>query len=196
LPRATPAAASLRELAARYSPIKRRTIETALTLFAHHGVGGTSLQMIADDLGVTKAAVYHQFAVKEAIAHAVIEVELSPIEEALERAESIDPAGTRREVLLENVVDIVVANRRSLSTLQSDPVLFRMLSEYEPSLRMWTRLFGVLVGDDDDDRLRVRASVVAAAMGSVAYPFVIGLDDQTVRDELLAITRNLLFERS
>ena len=194
MPKATPAAASLRELAAQYSPIKRRTIETALTLFAQHGVGGTSLQMIADDLGVTKAAVYHQFAVKEAIAHAVIEVELSSNEEALERAESIEPIGTRREVLLEAVVDIVVANRSSLSTLQSDPVLFRMLNEYEPSLRMWLRLFGVLLGDDVDDRLRVRASVVAAAMGSVVYPFVIGLDDRTVRDELLAITRNLLFE--
>lgn len=193
MPKASPAAASLRELAARYSPIKRRTIETALALFAQHGVGGTSLQMIADELGVTKAAVYHQFAVKEAIARAVIEVQLSPIEEALERAESIEPVGMRRDALLESVVAIVVANRRSLSTLQSDPVLFRMLNEYEPSLRMWVRLFAVFLGDDLDDRLRVRASVVAAAMGSVVYPFVIDLDDQTVRDELLTITRSVLF---
>jgi AcrR family transcriptional regulator len=194
LPKATPRVPSLRELAARYSPIKRRTIETALALFAQHGVGGTSLQMIADELGVTKAAVYHQFPVKEAIAQAVIEVELSSIEEALERAESIEPVATSREVLLEAVVDIVVANRGSLSTLQSDPVLFRMLNEYEPSLRMWLRLFGLLLGDDVDDRLRVRASVVAAAMGSDVYPCVIGRDDRTVRDELLVITRNLLFE--
>ena len=193
MPKASPAAASLRELAARYSPIKRRTIETALALFAQHGVGGTSLQMIADELGVTKAAVYHQFAVKEAIARAVIEVQLSPIEEALERAESIEPVGMRRDALLESVVAIVVANRSSLSTLQSDPVLFRMLNEYEPSLRMWVRLFAVFLGDDLDDRLRVRASVVAAAMGSVVYPFVIDLDDQTVRDELLTITRSVLF---
>lgn len=186
---------SLRELAAQYSPTKRRTIDAALRLFARHGVGGTSLQMIADDLGVTKAAVYHQFSVKESIAHAVIEVQLSPIEEALEHTAAITPLTQRREALLGRVVDIVVSNRGSLRTLQSDPVLFRMLSDYGPSLQMWTRLFGELLGDDLDARLRVRASVVAAALGSVAYPFTVGLGDQAVRDELFAITRRLLFDR-
>jgi AcrR family transcriptional regulator len=33
--------------------------ETALRLFARDGVEGTSLQAIADDMGVTKAAVYY-----------------------------------------------------------------------------------------------------------------------------------------
>jgi AcrR family transcriptional regulator len=37
-----------------------RIIAAALELFARNGVGGTSLQMIADAIGVTKAAVYHQ----------------------------------------------------------------------------------------------------------------------------------------
>ena len=34
----------------------QRIIDAALELFAEHGVGGTSLQMIADRVGVTKAA--------------------------------------------------------------------------------------------------------------------------------------------
>ena len=37
----------------------------ALELFARRGVSGTSLQDIADHLGVTKAAVYYQFRSKE-----------------------------------------------------------------------------------------------------------------------------------
>src|SRR6266700_5080217 len=47
------------------TPAKARIIAAASGLFAEHGVGGTSLQMIADAIGVTKAAVYHQFKAKD-----------------------------------------------------------------------------------------------------------------------------------
>jgi AcrR family transcriptional regulator len=180
---------TLRELAARYSPTQRRTVDAALGLFAVHGVGGTSLQMIADVLGVTKAAVYHQFQTKDAIVLAAIEVQLQPLEAAIETSEG-------REDLLAAVVDALVANRRTLSTLQSDPVLFRLLGEHPPSLRMFVRLFNLVLGDTGDDRARVRASVLSAAFGAVAYPFVIDLDDATLRDELLAIMRSIAFERA
>ena len=53
-----------------------RVLVVALDLFAEHGVHGTSLQMIADDIGVTKAAVYHQFKTKEAIVVGAVEIEL------------------------------------------------------------------------------------------------------------------------
>ncbi|HEY3141184.1 MAG TPA: TetR family transcriptional regulator, partial [Acidimicrobiales bacterium] len=43
------------------SAAQARIITAALDLFAKHGVGGTSLGMIAKALGVTKAAVFHQF---------------------------------------------------------------------------------------------------------------------------------------
>jgi AcrR family transcriptional regulator len=39
----------------------------ALTLFGEHGVSGTTLQMIADSIGVSKASVYYQFKSKEDI---------------------------------------------------------------------------------------------------------------------------------
>ena len=41
-----------------------------------HGSGGTSLQMIADAIGVTKAAVYHQYRTKDEIILAAAEDEL------------------------------------------------------------------------------------------------------------------------
>ena len=175
----------MRELAARYSPAQRRTVEVALELIAVHGVGGTSLQMIADALGVTKAAVYHQFSTKEAIVLAAIEVELQPFEAAIEAAPG-------REQLLDAVVDVLVANRRSARILQSDPVFFRLLGEHPPSLHLFVRLFDILLGDDVDERGRVRASVLAAAFGAVAYPFVVAVDDDTLRDELRATMRRIL----
>ena len=185
----------LRELAARYSAAQRRTIEVALDLFSRHGVGGTSLQMIADVLGVTKAAVYHQFQTKDAIVLAVVEVQLEPVEAILEHAESL-PAGNRtREHLLGALVDFVVTNRRSLSTLQSDPVLFRLLSEYPPSLQLWNRVFELLLGGQTGDAALVRSAVLSAAVGTVAYPLVINLDNDVLRNELYRAMHTLLFSR-
>ena len=70
-----------RTAANRFSAVHRsaaqhRVLDAALTLIADHGVGGTSLQMIADEVGVTKAAVYHQFKTKEEIVIALTEREL------------------------------------------------------------------------------------------------------------------------
>lgn len=177
---------------AAFSPAQRRTLDAALGLFARHGVGGTSLQMIAHAVGVTKAAIYHQFPTKDAIVRAVIDVQVQPLVAALEAAEAAGPSAEARRVLLAEIVDTVVGNRRALSTLQSDPVLLRLLGEHEPSRRFWARLFSVLVGHDLDGPARVRAAVLSAAIGSVAHPYVLDLDNDVVRAELLALTEPLL----
>jgi AcrR family transcriptional regulator len=183
---------SLRERAERYSAAQQRTVDTALELFADHGVGGTSLQMIADALGVTKAAVYHQFKSKDAIVQAVVDVTLAPIEDAVEEAEASGSSPKVRAALLSRVIDIAVARRRAVSTLQNDPVLVRWLGEYEPSRRMWARLFSEVLGDDLDDRGRVRAAVLSAAIGSVGHAFVTDVDDETLKTQLRDVTRRLI----
>src|SRR5947208_11509561 len=104
-----------------YRPAQTRVINAAVELFAKHGVGGTSLQMIADALGVTKAAVYHQFKTKEAIVLAVVEVELAPLEDALAEAEGEGSSVKARAALLERVIDGAVERRQAVSTLQNDP---------------------------------------------------------------------------
>ena len=56
-----------------------RVLDAAVALFAEHGVHGTSLQMIADRVGVSKAAVYYQFHSKEDIALEVIRPSIEDI---------------------------------------------------------------------------------------------------------------------
>ena len=75
-------------------------LDAALDLFATHGVSGTSLQMIADAVGITKAAVYHQFRTKEQIVIAVTERELGRLEPALGEAEAHDDGPQARDALL------------------------------------------------------------------------------------------------
>src|SRR5699024_8871206 len=50
---------------------RARLLATALELFGEYGVDATSLQMIANALGVTKAAVYYHFRTKAEITEAV-----------------------------------------------------------------------------------------------------------------------------
>ena len=71
----------------RTTAAQARIINAALELFARHGVGGTSLQMIADAVGVTKAAVYHQFNTKDEIILAAAEDELARLEAVVAAAE-------------------------------------------------------------------------------------------------------------
>ncbi|UDY36657.1 TetR/AcrR family transcriptional regulator [Dermatobacter hominis] len=177
--------------AARYSTAQRRTADVALDLFAAHGVAGTSLQMIADDLGVTKAAVYHQFRSKESIVVAVLDVRLLPLADAVDRAEAAGGTPSARRELLTAILRAVVADRAAWRALQSDPVLLRTLGEHGPSRDLWSRLFRLLVGDDREPADRVRAAVLSAAIGAVSHPFVADLPDDELAADLLPILSEL-----
>ncbi len=177
----------------QYTDTQMRILVVALDLFEEHGVHGTSLQMIADEIGVTKAAVYHQFKTKEAIVVGAVELELGKLEDALEAAESARPGADAVESLLGQVIDLAVARRRMVGTLQHDPVIVRLLTELAPFQQFMQRLFGVLLEDGTDARERVRAAMVASAIGgAVTHPLVADLDDDTLRSELVELTRSFL----
>jgi AcrR family transcriptional regulator len=176
------------------SAAQTRILDAALRLIAEHAVGGTSLQMIADAVGVTKAAVYHQFKTKEQIVIALTERELGGLEEALEAAEAHDHRTRAREVLLDRVIDLAVERRGVASTLQFDPVIVRLLAEHEPFQQFIQRLYGVLVDDTAEDA-RVSAAMLSGAIAvGVLHPLVADIDDDTLRAQLLRITHRLFDE--
>lgn len=176
----------------RYSAAQLRIVPAALDLFAEHGVGGTSLQMIADAIGVTKAAVYHQFKTKEAIILAVAEVELSRLQAAVDAAEAEPDRDRGRETLLRQVIDTAIARRRWVSVLQGDPVIVRLLGEHEPFAHLMTRVYALLIGEEAGPEVAVRTAILAAAVGgAVVHPLVAHLDDDTLRAELITVTRRL-----
>lgn len=174
------------------SAAQTRILDAALMLIGEHGVGGTSLQMIADAIGVTKAAVYHQFKTKEEIVIALTERELGGLEEALEAAEAEDHPPRARELLLDRVIDLAVERRGVASTLQFDPVIVRLLAEHEPFQEFIRRLYSVLVGDAGDDG-RVAAAMLSGAIAvGVMHPLVADLDDNNLRSQVLRLTRRFI----
>ena len=174
------------------SAAQTRVLDAALKLIAENNVGGTSLQMIADEIGVTKAAVYHQFKTKEEIVIALTERELGGLEEALEAAEAEKSRPKARDRLLEGVIDLAVKRRGVASTLQFDPVIVRLLAEHEPFQRFIQRLYGVLIGDAGDDA-RVTAAMLSGAIAvGVIHPLVAEIDDDNLRRRLLRLTQTIV----
>jgi len=175
------------------SAAQLRVVEAAVELFTEHGVGGTSLQMIADSIGVTKAAVYHQFRTKEEIVMAVAEAELARVEAAMDAAEAAPTRAQAREVLVRHMVDLAVERRRMESTLVGDPVIVRFFAHHEPFQQVMDRLYRLLASDDAGLDDRVPAAMLTAAIGGAAmHPLVTELDDDTLRAQLLHLARRFL----
>jgi AcrR family transcriptional regulator len=178
---------------ASYTAAQTRVIEAAVDLFAEHGIGGTSLQMIADALGVTKAAVYHQYNTKDEIILAVAQVVLARLEAAVTAAEAERSRQRAREVLIAAMIDLAVERRRMAGVLQQDPVMLRFLQNHEPFRRVMMRVNRLLMGGASHARARVQAAMLAAVIaGAVIHPLVLDLDDESLRSELLTQARKLL----
>jgi AcrR family transcriptional regulator len=174
---------------------RTRLLATALRLFTEHGVEGTSLQMIADALGVTKAAVYYHFKTKDEIAEAVAEPGLRELDAVVEEAERQRRRGARTDHLLTGFVDVVVRHRALISLFSSDPTIARMLpcSWKSTEENFQVRMMDVLVGPERDLGRLVAAQVaiagIALAGGSADLA---ALDDETLRRHLLDVGRKLL----
>jgi AcrR family transcriptional regulator len=171
---------------------RERLLAAALELFAEHGVSGTSLQMIADRLGVTKAAVYHQFQTKNDIVLAVIDPALERLGPIADHAEAQRGQTARRETVLAGVIDLIVDERKVSTTLSFDPVVMRLVRAH-PALRSLHRVRRLLGGTAPDPGSRVRIAVLSGGLLMAgADPAVAGLDNEDFRDHLLAAARRIL----
>ncbi|MGH3969138.1 MAG: TetR/AcrR family transcriptional regulator [Mycobacterium sp.] len=175
-----------------HSAARTRVLDAALDLFATHGVSGTSLQMIADAVGITKAAVYHQFRTKEQIVITVTERELGRLAPALEEAEAYEMGPQARDALLVSVIEMAVRDRRLVRTLQFDPVVVLLLSEHKPFQLFMDRLYQVLLSDAGLDG-RIEAAMFSGALSTaVMHPLVADIDDHTLLERVTDLSRRLL----
>jgi AcrR family transcriptional regulator len=149
--------------------------------------------MIADAIGVTKAAVYHQFKSKDEIVVAAAEAELARVKAAVDAAEAERDPARAREVLLIRIVDLAVERRRMESTLVGDPVVVRFFAHHEPYRQLMDRLYRLLMGQQAGPGGQVPAAMLTAAIGgAVMHPLVADLDDETLRRQLLRLARRFL----
>ncbi|HEX2316804.1 MAG TPA: helix-turn-helix domain-containing protein [Thermomonospora sp.] len=176
----------------RTGTARERLLAVALDLFARHGVSGTSLQMIADELDVTKAAVYHQFRTKDDIVWAVIAPTLDRLAQIVEDAERRRRRSERMETILSGLVDLIVDNRRLTTILQSDPAVIRLIRGHPTLQALEQRITLLLAGPDPDPEALVQAAMVSGLMITGTDPRLAGLDDDALRRHLLGTARRIL----
>jgi AcrR family transcriptional regulator len=103
---------------------RQTVLDTARALFAEHGFHGTSLQLIADAMGVRKANVYYYFRTKAEILAVLLDERISALEALYDVAEGIAEPAVRRDLLIDGYVEQVVLSHRSISPVNfADPAI-------------------------------------------------------------------------
>lgn len=178
-----------------FSAPKARILEAALELFVSHGIAGTSLQMIANHIGVTKAAVYHQFNTKESIILTAVELIFKKLRQIISLAEAEETPALARKVLTDGIIDVAVAGRRIAGFLHQDPVMIQYYQHHEPFRSVMLRLDSILSSDCKTPQARITAAVLITAIGgAVMHPMVDGVDDKILKEQLRLLT-GILLER-
>jgi AcrR family transcriptional regulator len=92
---------------------------SAIKFFAERGYLGTSMSDLAEDVGLSKAAIYHHFESKEALLHSLIETLESDIEDLLLRAEG--KTSLDRAWLLRAIAEVMDRHREVIGIVRKPP---------------------------------------------------------------------------
>ncbi|MCV7421046.1 TetR/AcrR family transcriptional regulator [Mycobacterium yunnanensis] len=170
-----------------------RVLDAAMTLFAEHGVHGTSLQMIADRVGVSKAAVYYQFQSKEGIALEVIRPSIEDIARVIRIADALPDQQQQRAVAISGLVEMVVRHRRLAVVFYGDPAIDALVLS-DPEFNAVTgRLRELLEGPERDPVDRIAFSVFCSGVGrAAADPELADIDDEDLHRALLELSGRIL----
>ncbi|NPD31166.1 TetR/AcrR family transcriptional regulator [Eggerthellaceae bacterium zg-1084] len=78
-------------------------VEAARCLYEEHGIAGTSLKSIADEVGVARSLIYHYFPDKDAITDAVLDTYVDDFIELVRNWNESRERGNVRKALVESV---------------------------------------------------------------------------------------------
>jgi AcrR family transcriptional regulator len=94
-------------LRARYDAKQQKVVLDAAAIFARRGYDQTTVQQLADELGIAAGGLYHYFGAKEQILGAICEQIMDPF---LDEAEALVERGLEPPAELRALVAIWVAN--------------------------------------------------------------------------------------
>ena len=174
---------------------RERVLDASLELFAERGVAGTSLQMIAERLGLTKAAVYHHFRTKDAIVLEVLRPGLDELAGVVATAWAADDPDRRAGIVVRGLADIIVAQRRRYQVMMADPAVASVLAADPGTAETFDRMEAALTGPDPDPARRLAVGFFLAALDAPARPGL-RVDDalgvEAVHGAIVALGERLL----
>lgn len=170
---------------------RQRLIDVAVDLFTRHSFAGTSLQMIADELGFTKAAIYHHFRTREQLLDAVVAPILEQLTVVIGAAEQLRGAHARADHMLTGFAQLAVDNR-VVAVLAADPAVGEMLRTRREWDELIERQMRLLADVEPGPAGMVKAAVVLAGMAGASGPTFVNLDRDALREHLVDAGRKAL----
>jgi AcrR family transcriptional regulator len=159
---------------------RQQILDTAQRLFAKLGYDATSLQMIADAMRLTKAAVYYHFRAKSEILQAIMLPGTERLEALLDEAAAIRGRRARLEFLVSGLVDFLVQNRHYAVMAATDPAARRDKLDESATLRQ--RGLTLIFGDNPTGAQRLASGAVFFI--PECLPDLADLTDEELREAL------------
>jgi AcrR family transcriptional regulator len=174
--------------AAQAGRTRQQILETAQRLFTDRGYDATSLQMIADETGLTKAAVYYHFRAKSEILHATLQPGVQRLKALLDVAATMRGRRVRIEYLMAGFVDFLVQHRQYAVMAATDPAAKR----HQPGDRekVAKRALTVLFGEHPSAADRLCLQVLFSL--PECLPELADLTDEELREALQTVVLRML----
>lgn len=174
------------------SDTRARILEAARDLFSQRGYQRTSIQQIAERLGLVKTAVLYHFPAKVDLLSALVEPLLDDWEAAVVDAARIGGPQLRWAVI-EGVLDASLAHRHVMRMHLHDLAMLSHEPVFRRFVQIMTQQQQLVAGPAADLPGRIRAAQAIAMIGD---PVVLFADEPTelLRAEVLSGVRRLLGE--
>ncbi|WP_200814898.1 TetR/AcrR family transcriptional regulator [Blastococcus haudaquaticus] len=167
----------------------QRVLDAALELFSEHGFAGTSLQDIADRLGVTKAAVYYHFHSKDDLLLALVE---PVIDELMAMAAESNSVRVGRGIGIARYVDYLLSHRRVAVYLTRDATAMGHPRLVEKGAQLRGRVESMLLGSDAGDLGTVWGAATLQALAGALLAAPPDVPEEWLREELTELGAHLL----
>jgi AcrR family transcriptional regulator len=102
---------------------RARILEVALRLFNDEGYDATSLQDIADEMGLTKPAVYYHYKGKGEMLRDLAQPARQAVAELMERVRAARTADERVDTMIAGLVELLIARQDVMRIVAQQPAL-------------------------------------------------------------------------
>jgi AcrR family transcriptional regulator len=169
--------------------------QVGLRLFTEHGYEATSLREIAEELGVTKAALYYHFRSKDEIINSLVQERFSGVEELINWGQTQPRSVATRQELLRRYSQLLYQHdhrsllqffERNQSSMTQHPVGARMRDQT-------FRLRDLFIEPDAPLTAQIRSSMAIFVLHSVWFTLRDrDIDEDELRDAALEVALELV----
>jgi Transcriptional regulator len=181
--------------------MRQKILDTALSLFVAHGYDGISMREIAEACGLSKAGLYYHFTDKQALFLAILDGQLSQLEDLLAK---INAGGGDARTKIDAFLRVIFSQAADQSALIR--LAAQDMSKVEPDLRntfhssyqtKFLDPLGAILqsGIESGDLKRIDTHLGVWALLGLVYPYLgRPLGQEAEKERTIAFIEQVLFD--